>query len=40
MVDVFNAPESRIIADLFLRGVDEKGWQEAPYDEHMLQGSA
>ena len=30
-------PESRIIADLLLRGVDENSWREALYDENVLQ---
>lgn len=30
-------PESRIIADLLLRGVDETGWQEALYAQNVLQ---
>lgn len=30
-------PQSRIIADLMLRGVDEKGWRKAIYDENVLQ---
>jgi hypothetical protein len=29
--------ESRVIADLLLRGVDEKGWRKALYDENVLQ---
>jgi hypothetical protein len=29
--------ESRIIADLLLRGVDETGWQEALYAQNVLQ---
>jgi len=30
-------PESRIIADLLLRRLDETGWQEALYDQNVLQ---
>ena len=30
-------PESRIIADLLLRGLDETGWKEAIYDQNVLQ---
>jgi hypothetical protein len=30
-------PESRIIADLLLQGVDATGWQEALYDQNVLQ---
>jgi hypothetical protein len=30
-------PESRIIADLLLQGVDETGWKEALYDHNVLQ---
>ena len=30
-------PESRIIADLLLRGVDDAGWRRAIYDENVLQ---
>jgi hypothetical protein len=30
-------PESRIIADLLLRGLDETGWREALYDQNVLQ---
>jgi BrxA len=30
-------PESRIIADLLLRGLDETGWQEAIYGQNVLQ---
>jgi hypothetical protein len=30
-------PESRIIADLFLRGIDESSWREALYDQNVLQ---
>ena len=29
--------ESRILADLMLRGVDEEGWRRAIYDENVLQ---
>ena len=28
-------PESRIIADLLLRRLDETGWKEALYDQRM-----
>ena len=30
-------PESRIIADLLLRRLDETGWKEALYDQNVLQ---
>lgn len=30
-------PESRVIADLMLRGVDEAGWRNAVYEENVLQ---
>jgi hypothetical protein len=30
-------PESRIIADLLLRGLDEMGWKEAVYGQNVLQ---
>ncbi|MCZ6874642.1 MAG: DUF1819 family protein [bacterium] len=30
-------PESRIIADLLLQGLDETGWKEALYDQNVLQ---
>jgi hypothetical protein len=30
-------PESRIIADLLLRGLDETGWKEAIYGQNVLQ---
>lgn len=30
-------PESRVVADLLLRGVDEEGWRKAIYDENVLQ---
>ncbi len=30
-------PESRIIADLLLQGLDEPGWKEALYDQNVLQ---
>jgi len=30
-------PESRLIADLLLRGLDETGWKEALYDQNVLQ---
>lgn len=30
-------PESRIIADLLLRGVDEEGWREAMIQQNVLQ---
>jgi hypothetical protein len=30
-------PESRIIADLLLQGIDETGWKEALYDQNVLQ---
>ena len=30
-------PESRIMADLLLRGVDETGWKKALYDQNVLQ---
>src|SRR5438132_635104 len=30
-------PESRIIADLLLRGVDEAGWKDALYNQNILQ---
>jgi hypothetical protein len=30
-------PESRVIADLLLRNVDEQGWKRAIYDENVLQ---
>jgi Putative inner membrane protein (DUF1819) len=29
--------ESRIIADLLLRGLDEMGWKEALYGQNVLQ---
>jgi hypothetical protein len=30
-------PESRIIADLLLQRIDEKGWKEALYSQNVLQ---
>ncbi len=30
-------PESRVIADLLLRGVDQAGWRKAVYDQNVLQ---
>ena len=30
-------PESRIIADLLLQGLDATGWKEALYDQNILQ---
>ena len=33
-------PESRIIADLLLRRLDETGWKEALYDQNVLQHGA
>ncbi len=30
-------PESRIIADLLLRGIDQQVWQEAAVDQNILQ---
>jgi hypothetical protein len=30
-------PESRIIADLLLQGLDETGWKQALYDQNVLQ---
>ena len=30
-------PESRIIADLLLRGIDEQGWQDAIVEQNVLQ---
>jgi len=30
-------PESRIVADLLLRGVDERGWNDAIFEQNVLQ---
>ena len=30
-------PESRVVADLLLRGVDQAGWRKAVYDQNVLQ---
>jgi len=30
-------PESRVVADLLLRGVDKAGWKKALYEENVLQ---
>jgi len=30
-------PESRIVADLLLRGIDKQGWYEAIVDQNLLQ---